>query len=93
CFSLPVGGYTYEMCPYGEARQNEGSGTGGVSLGRWKRLLTEDPARAAAAAEAPRCWNGPARSLRVQLHCGAAEKVLSVEEPETCSYVMEFATP
>ena len=38
------------------------------------------------------CWNGPARSLKVSLHCGPEEKVLSVTEPSKCEYFMDMET-
>ena len=35
-----------------------------------------------------RCWNGPQRSVKVHIRCGAETNVISAEEPETCAYVM-----
>ena len=40
-----------------------------------------------------RCWNGPLRSTRVVLECGADAEILSISEPETCSYELKLATP
>lgn len=62
CFSAQVDKYTYELCPFGAAKQVEGSG-GGTNLGRWEGLL-DDGARLAFQ-RGQQCWNGPARSLQV----------------------------
>lgn len=40
-----------------------------------------------------KCWNGPARSLRVALACGSADLLSSVAEPETCTYTAVLETP
>ena len=40
-----------------------------------------------------RCWNGPLRSANVILRCGAYGEMLSVSEPETCSYEIVATTP
>lgn len=40
-----------------------------------------------------KCWNGPQRSARVELVCGAEQKIVSVSEPEKCQYEILFETP
>lgn len=41
------------------------------------------------AKQGAKCWNGPKRSLSVTVICGGSDtKVISVEEPETCTYEM-----
>lgn len=40
-----------------------------------------------------RCWNGPARSLRVSLACGPEDILSTVAEPETCAYTAVLETP
>jgi len=39
------------------------------------------------------CWNGPARSLKLLFECGDADALLSVDEPEKCTYTARFSTP
>ncbi|CAG8501853.1 6391_t:CDS:10 [Acaulospora colombiana] len=40
-----------------------------------------------------RCWNGPERSVKLFLECGAENKILSVSEPEKCEYHVRMKTP
>jgi protein kinase C substrate 80K-H len=40
-----------------------------------------------------KCWNGPARSLTVEVSCGAEDEILTVEEPDTCRYVATMTSP
>lgn len=40
-----------------------------------------------------KCWNGPTRSLRVELACGMEEVLSAVTEPETCTYRAVLETP
>lgn len=40
-----------------------------------------------------KCWNGPARSLRVALACGPEDVLSAVTEPETCTYTAVLETP
>jgi len=35
-----------------------------------------------------KCWNGPQRSAKAFIRCGAETVVISAEEPETCGYVL-----
>lgn len=39
------------------------------------------------------CWNGPSRSLKLQMECGVKEAMLAVDEPSKCTYVARFSTP
>lgn len=91
CFNATIEPYVYSMCPFGAAKQDPG----GVSLGHNKGLgdtlqagqpvlLFEGGAG---------CWNGPARSLRVELACGAKDALSRVEEPNRCAYEARFETP
>ncbi|KAJ3363987.1 hypothetical protein HDU91_002791 [Kappamyces sp. JEL0680] len=36
-----------------------------------------------------KCWNGPERSVTVQLFCSPDEKIISIAEPNMCEYFME----
>ena len=39
------------------------------------------------------CWNGPQRSTKVNLRCGAENKLVSAAEPNRCEYEFMFETP
>ena len=39
------------------------------------------------------CWNGPARSLALLFECGSSDAMLSVDEPEKCTYTARFTSP
>ena len=76
-------GYLYEVCFYKDARQ------GSTRLGDYRSTegatLTYDGGEY--------CWNGPARSLLVNLECGASNELVSVDEPRTCVYEAIVRTP
>ena len=40
-----------------------------------------------------RCYNGPMRSTRVEVACGAVERIDSIAEPGMCTYAMKYSTP
>lgn len=39
------------------------------------------------------CWQGPARSIRVDLTCGPVTKLTAVDEPSRCTYTAAMMTP
>jgi len=86
CFELPQDQYTYKMCPFAQASQEPG----GTSLGKWAGLTSGG---GFSFTEGLGCWNGPARSLTVDVVCGADSAMQKVEEPNRCSYRAVFATP
>ncbi|KAM3577878.1 hypothetical protein VYU27_000419 [Nannochloropsis oceanica] len=105
CFTKMVNKYKYEMCPYKEAQQLEGSAVSGTKLGKWEgmeRLNASSSIKTAGREDilhkfifrhGAKCWNGPERSLTVLVGCGLEDEVVSVNEPSMCEYEMEFRTP
>ena len=101
CFSTKVQKYTYEMCPYKDAQQLEGSATHGTRLGTWQGLERHNgtetgngsPTFKFVFGGGQKCWNGPERSLTVFVSCGTEDKVLGVDEPSMCEYTMQMLTP
>ncbi|GAA93397.1 glycoside hydrolase family 31 protein [Mixia osmundae IAM 14324] len=97
CISKEFGEYTYELCFFGETKQKGSSGS--VSLGKfasWNTTAEADSdlfySRQIYDAGTV-CWNGPARSTRVDLSCGTANALTSVAELEKCVYSFKVTTP
>jgi len=101
CYEAKVDAYTYHACPFAGARQEPG----GVSLGtnsggvEYAAAAEGDEAAAASASMSMlfqgglACWNGPQRSLRLELRCGPATALTAVDEPSRCEYAGVLETP
>jgi len=89
CFEYTDNEYTYKMCPFDHCTQ------GGTRLGNWGEWTGPegDPYASMKFTGGQTCWNGPARSTIVHLHCGVDNDVTSVSEPNKCEYEMHFSTP
>ena len=96
CISITAGKYIYEVCPYGSAAQKDVGSPNqkGTSLGSWDGMaMDEEGSRTMRWDRGLKCWNGPNRSASVQITCGAATKLISADEPDTCRYVFEMESP
>lgn len=89
CVDAVVDKYTYRVCPYGRAEQLDGASP--TSLGSWSgfeagfsRLKFTGGAH---------CWQGPERSMTVEVRCGRGEALSRVSEPSRCEYAAEMTTP
>ena len=91
CFDVTQGEWIYSICPYTDSKQKGKHGGGSTDLGRWEGWA--DGYTAMEFKNGQACWNGPIRSLRVQVRCGGESKLLKVDEPEVCKYVADFETP
>lgn len=92
CYSKEIGKYEYEFCPFGEAKQKEGSSS--TKLGKFKEFGYSDGRELTMLFdEGQKCWNGPKRSLSITFRCAADNEIVYVNEPSTCKYVMTFETP
>lgn len=40
-----------------------------------------------------KCWNGPERSVKVDLSCGTNNELLHISEPEKCEYYFKATSP
>mmetsp|Transcript_461 Transcript_461/g.1369 ORF Transcript_461/g.1369 Transcript_461/m.1369 type:complete len:387 (+) Transcript_461:612-1772(+) len=89
CFSVSVDKYTYEVCPYGSAQQKDGGMS--TSLGTFSRF--EGNYSAMVFENGQNCWQGPNRSIKVAVTCGAAEVLSAVSEPSRCVYAAKLTTP
>jgi hypothetical protein len=92
CHEIVAGKYTYEMCLFGNAAQKDSGGGSSTSLGKWHGMDIDGTTgkRVMMWTDGQKCWNGPKRSATVHLACGADNKVISADEPDTCRYVFEM---
>lgn len=88
CFKKKLTQYEWEHCPFDVVKQHE-HGRYIASLGDYRttegNVMVYDGGAG--------CWNGPSRSVKVTLVCGAVSEVIAVDEPNRCTYTMIFATP
>ena len=95
CFEARIDTYVYHACPFAGARQEPG----GVSLGTNSGGVAaaegggEDGGLIMHFQGGLACWNGPQRSLRLELRCGAATALTRVDEPSRCEYAGVLETP
>lgn len=90
CFSTVIREYTYEFCPFKQASQKSGSST---SLGRFSRFDSVDGNVVLNFENGQRCWQGMDRRAVVHTSCGLTSAISLVQEPSTCFYSFQFATP
>lgn len=99
CLEKDTGEYTYEICLFGEARQRANSGGSAHSLGHfssWKKdeeIGTPGYYSRQMYTGGAKCWNGPQRSVQVDLTCGLENELLTIAEPEKCEYLITGTTP
>jgi protein kinase C substrate 80K-H len=106
CVSKDSGEYTYELCWMDQTKQKSKKGGGTTNMGNYEKVTTvvvdetsaEGPIvqREKIALEfnnGQTCWNGPPRSTKVVLECGAVDEILKITEDEKCVYSMQVITP
>ena len=86
CYVAKIETYKYEVCPFGDAKQDT------TKLGTMKALELKEP-RTMVFSSGERCWNGPSRSITVYLRCGGENVLAEVEEPSRCEYAATLYTP
>jgi protein kinase C substrate 80K-H len=89
CFESKQGKYTYKVCAYKEATQEEGYSK--TRLGEWDKF--ENSYQFMSYTNGEKCWNGPDRSLKVKLRCGLKNELMDVDEPSRCEYAAILSTP
>ncbi|KAL1195223.1 Glucosidase 2 subunit beta [Cardamine amara subsp. amara] len=89
CFESKQGKYTYKVCGYKEATQEESYSK--TRLGEWDKF--ENSYQFMSYTSGEKCWNGPDRSLKVKLRCGLKNELMDVDEPSRCEYAAILSTP
>ncbi|CAH2069756.1 unnamed protein product [Thlaspi arvense] len=89
CFESKQGKYTYKVCAYKEATQEEGYSK--TRLGEWEKF--ENSYQFMTYTNGDKCWNGPDRSLKIKLRCGLKNELMDVDEPSRCEYAAVLSTP
>jgi len=95
CFSHTDNEYTYKMCPFDHCSQRGKHGGSETRLGGWGEWTGPEGDKYSSMkfTGGQGCWNGPARSSLVHLHCGTENILNGVSEPNRCEYEMHFSTP
>ncbi|KAJ3104551.1 hypothetical protein HDU97_009063 [Phlyctochytrium planicorne] len=99
CITFDTTEYVYEICFHDRASQKSKNG-GSTDLGRFSRFgprtgTVDDSNKYKYMLfdSGAHCWNGPARSVELELECGTENKILAVSEPSKCEYAMKVITP
>jgi len=78
--------YTYEMCLFGQAKQDA------VLLGTWKEWRNGHAQMLFTGGQHCHATQAP-RSFTVSVVCGLANKLVDIREPSTCSYSATLESP
>ncbi|KAA1073417.1 hypothetical protein PGT21_011415 [Puccinia graminis f. sp. tritici] len=98
CLELNHAEYVYEVCLFGEAYQKSKHGDR-TSLGRFSHWNKDAPQGSPeyyskqVYTNGHKCWNGPERSLNLEIRCGTKNELYSVMEPEKCEYLIKMTSP
>ncbi|KAK3825906.1 MAG: glucosidase II beta subunit-like-domain-containing protein [Benniella sp.] len=89
CFEFKDIEYTYSICLFGEAHQKSHYTT---DLGKFSSWEGSDYT-VQSYTGGTKCWNGPERSVRLEMSCGTKNELVSVAEPAKCEYLFKLQTP
>ncbi|KAK2194125.1 hypothetical protein NP493_2g09049 [Ridgeia piscesae] len=95
CFEMTDREYTYKLCPFDKATQRSKNGGSETSLGKWSHWDGPDGNKYSVMKfeKGQNCWNGPDRSVKVNVNCGKENQLLTATEPNKCEYEFQFVTP
>ncbi|GIX98106.1 glucosidase 2 subunit beta [Caerostris darwini] len=94
CFEFSEKRYLYKFCPFDKVVQVVKVNKEETLIGLWEGWGTgDDRYEHMKYSRGASCWNGPNRSVEVNLKCGTENEITSVEESSPCTYVIEFSTP
>ncbi|KAI8605141.1 glucosidase II beta subunit-like-domain-containing protein [Dissophora ornata] len=89
CFEYKDIEYTYSVCLFGSATQKAQSETSLGKFSSWEGDKYDTQMYTGGA----RCWNGPERSVKLVMTCGAVNEIVAVSEPNKCEYLFKLRTP
>jgi protein kinase C substrate 80K-H len=96
-FVLKTREYEYELNMFGEVVQKDRSNGHKIAtmgkFGKWDSYSDQSPSLVQHYKDGDTCWNGPRRSLTLNIECGDRNEWLSVEEPSRCTYEGKFISP
>jgi len=100
CLEKDTGDYVYEVCLFeGATQKSRKGGVGNQSLGKFEHWNTaveptmEGYYTKQYYTKGAQCWNGPQRSVTLELKCGTENVLNTVTEPEKCEYHITGETP
>ena len=86
----------YELCIMDKATQKSKQNGQDVHLGefsKWSAQKKDSIYSYQIYERGLGCWNGPSRSVALELICGVDMKLISVSEPSKCEYIMKLECP
>ena len=97
CFSLTDNSYLYQLCPFSNITQHEQTWRWNAFqgiLGIWKEWsIVNNTLKAMVMSDGDPCPGDIRRQSKVFLKCANKNKLVSVKEPHTCQYEVQFETP
>src|SRR5690606_26459000 len=90
CVDYDHNKYHYNICLFKQAKQDR------TSLGNFHEIARDNATGKLTFkfTQGERCFvNNRARTLDMEVVCGAEHSVVSVDEPETCAYVAVLKSP
>ncbi|KAI6223051.1 Glucosidase 2 subunit beta [Aphelenchoides fujianensis] len=95
CPEMNQAQYTYRLCLFDRAVQKDRNGHHEIGIGNWRGWdgPESDKYSVQKYADGQHCWNGPARSTRVHVECGAELELYDVKEPAKCEYEFRLRSP
>ncbi|KAJ9094012.1 hypothetical protein QFC20_006992 [Naganishia adeliensis] len=100
CIDREQGDYTYTLCFFGKVTQRSNKDGATHHLGTYAGWNAPDAQPGTEAYYSKqlynrglKCWNGPERSVNVDLSCGTANEITHISEPEKCEYRFQVTSP
>uniref|UniRef100_A0A0N4ZNG2 Glucosidase 2 subunit beta n=1 Tax=Parastrongyloides trichosuri TaxID=131310 RepID=A0A0N4ZNG2_PARTI len=95
CFEITQKQYVYKVCLFEKTTQKDSNGYGETSLGNWDNWVDkeENSYKTQNYNNGQSCWNGPNRSTKITVQCGAETELVEASEPSKCEYLFTLKSP